>query len=160
MKLEQAIDDAAKVLRERFGFDGFRPGQQEVIGHLLDGDSAAAVFPTGAGKSTCYQLPALLLPGLTIVVSPLTANAAPAVAVAVPLTVSAPPTVMAVPGNDYAAGASDTESGSVRAASRLALGDGGGGTGRGAAKCSAGSTGAAVANPARQRLPAGQRLCS
>jgi len=73
MKVEQATDDAAKVLRERFGFDGFRPGQEAVIGHLLDGDSAAAVFPTGAGKSICYQLPALLLPGLTIVVSPLIA---------------------------------------------------------------------------------------
>src|SRR5437870_1314074 len=73
MKLEQATDDAAKVLRERFGFDGFRPGQEAVIGHLLDGDSTAAVFPTGAGKSLCYQLPALILPGLTIVVSPLIA---------------------------------------------------------------------------------------
>src|SRR5437764_1393473 len=61
------------VLRECFGFDGFRPGQEEVIGHLLAGHSAAAVFPTGGGKSLCYQLPALLLPGLTLVVSPLIA---------------------------------------------------------------------------------------
>jgi ATP-dependent DNA helicase RecQ len=62
-----------EVLRRTFGFDGFRTGQEEVIGHLLAGRSAAAVFPTGSGKSLCYQLPALLLPGLTVVVSPLIA---------------------------------------------------------------------------------------
>lgn len=60
-------------LKCRFGFDSFRPGQAEVIGHLMAGHSAAAVFPTGAGKSLCYQLPALLLPGVTLVVSPLIA---------------------------------------------------------------------------------------
>jgi ATP-dependent DNA helicase RecQ len=64
---------ARDVLRETFGFDNFRPGQEEVIGHLLAGRSAAAVFPTGSGKSLCYQLPALMLPGLTVVVSPLIA---------------------------------------------------------------------------------------
>ncbi|HJT76188.1 MAG TPA: ATP-dependent DNA helicase RecQ, partial [Gemmataceae bacterium] len=64
---------AEDVLRQRFGFDRFRPGQEAVIGHLLAGRSAAAVFPTGSGKSLCYQLPALLLPGLTLVVSPLIA---------------------------------------------------------------------------------------
>lgn len=61
------------VLQEHFGFTQFRPGQAEVIEHLLAGRSAAAVFPTGSGKSLCYQLPALLLPGLTLVVSPLIA---------------------------------------------------------------------------------------
>ncbi len=66
--------DAARVLlRERFGFSAFRPGQEAVIGHLLAGRSALAVFPTGSGKSLCYQLPALLLDGLTVVVSPLIA---------------------------------------------------------------------------------------
>ena len=65
--------NALSLLRERFGFESFRPGQEEVIGHLLAGRSAAAVFPTGSGKSLCYQLPALLLPGLTLVVSPLLA---------------------------------------------------------------------------------------
>jgi ATP-dependent DNA helicase RecQ len=64
---------ARQRLEEVFGFDSFRPGQEEVIGHLLAGRSAAAVFPTGGGKSLCYQLPALLLPGLTLVVSPLIA---------------------------------------------------------------------------------------
>src|SRR5579884_213608 len=62
-----------EVLRDSFGLADFRPGQEEVIGHLLAGRSAAAVFPTGSGKSLCYQLPALLLPGLTVVVSPLIA---------------------------------------------------------------------------------------
>lgn len=61
------------VLRQTFGFEQFRPGQEKVIAHLLAGRSAAAVFPTGSGKSLCYQLPALLLPGLTVVVSPLIA---------------------------------------------------------------------------------------
>lgn len=61
------------VLRDRFGLTDFRPGQQKVIEALLAGRSAAAVFPTGGGKSLCYQLPALLLPGLTLVVSPLIA---------------------------------------------------------------------------------------
>jgi hypothetical protein len=60
-------------LKHHFGHDTFRPGQEQVIGHLLEGRSAAAVFPTGGGKSICYQLPALLLPGITLVVSPLIA---------------------------------------------------------------------------------------
>jgi ATP-dependent DNA helicase RecQ len=62
-----------EVLAARFGFDAFRPGQEQVVEALLAGRSALAVFPTGAGKSICYQLPALLLDGMTIVVSPLIA---------------------------------------------------------------------------------------
>jgi ATP-dependent DNA helicase RecQ len=61
------------MLAARFGFDSFRPGQEQVVDALLAGRSALAVFPTGAGKSLCYQLPALLLEGTTIVVSPLIA---------------------------------------------------------------------------------------
>jgi ATP-dependent DNA helicase RecQ len=61
------------ALRSHFGFDRFLPGQEQVVGYLLAGKSAAAVFPTGGGKSLCYQLPALLLPGVTLVVSPLIA---------------------------------------------------------------------------------------
>src|SRR5438270_7531563 len=61
------------MLRDKFGVERFRPGQEEVLAHLLAGRSAAAVFPTGSGKSLCYQLPALLLPGVTLVVSPLIA---------------------------------------------------------------------------------------
>jgi len=62
-----------RVLRETFGHEGLREGQEEVIRGLLDGRSVLAVFPTGGGKSLCYQLPALLLEGLTLVVSPLIA---------------------------------------------------------------------------------------
>ncbi len=61
------------LLMERFGFDALRPGQGEVVARLLAGRSALAVFPTGGGKSLCYQLPALLLEGITLVVSPLIA---------------------------------------------------------------------------------------
>ncbi|PRQ01072.1 ATP-dependent DNA helicase RecQ [Enhygromyxa salina] len=65
--------DLRAALHQQFGFDAFKPGQREVIEHLLAGRSSAAVFATGAGKSLCYQLPATLLPGLTLVVSPLIA---------------------------------------------------------------------------------------
>jgi ATP-dependent DNA helicase RecQ len=68
-----ATPSPREILRQRFGFDAFRPGQEAVITHLLAGRSALAVFPTGSGKSLCYQLPALLLEGLTVVVSPLIA---------------------------------------------------------------------------------------
>jgi len=61
------------ALRERFGHAEFREGQREVVEGLLDGRSMLAVFPTGGGKSLCYQLPALMLEGVTLVVSPLIA---------------------------------------------------------------------------------------
>lgn len=67
------MHDIHTALQQHFGFNQFNPGQVQVITHLLDGDSASAIFPTGGGKSLCYQLPALLLPGLTLVVSPLIA---------------------------------------------------------------------------------------
>jgi ATP-dependent DNA helicase RecQ len=67
------MDSARALLRERFAFASFRSGQEEVIAQLLAGHSALAVFPTGSGKSLCYQLPALLFEGLTVVVSPLIA---------------------------------------------------------------------------------------
>lgn len=67
------LETADQVLRERFGLAAFRPGQAEVIEALLAGRSALAVFPTGSGKSLCYQLPSLLLDGVTVVVSPLIA---------------------------------------------------------------------------------------
>jgi ATP-dependent DNA helicase RecQ len=65
--------DLATVLRERFRLAGFRPGQERVIRALLEHGAALAVFPTGGGKSLCYQLPSLLLDGVTLVVSPLIA---------------------------------------------------------------------------------------
>ncbi|RWM94916.1 MAG: DNA helicase RecQ [Mesorhizobium sp.] len=66
-------DPKRRVLKDVFGFDDFRPGQAEVIEALLCGRYVLAVMPTGAGKSLCYQVPALVLGGLTIVVSPLVA---------------------------------------------------------------------------------------
>ncbi|MDR7018538.1 RecQ family ATP-dependent DNA helicase [Aeromonas salmonicida] len=63
----------SSLLTRHFGFDQLRPGQEAVINRLLAGQSAAAIFPTGSGKSLCYQLPALALPHLTLVISPLIA---------------------------------------------------------------------------------------
>ncbi len=63
----------SSLLTRHFGFDRLRPGQEAVISRLLAGQSAAAIFPTGSGKSLCYQLPALALPHLTLVISPLIA---------------------------------------------------------------------------------------
>ena len=65
--------DPDALLLQHFGFDTFKPGQRDVVAHLMSGHSATAVFPTGGGKSLCYQLPALALPGITLVVSPLIA---------------------------------------------------------------------------------------
>jgi ATP-dependent DNA helicase RecQ len=67
------VDDLTRPLRLKFGFPGFRPGQEEVIRAVLARRDVLAVMPTGQGKSLCYQLPATLLPGLTLVVSPLIA---------------------------------------------------------------------------------------
>ena len=65
--------DLQASLKQHFGFEKFRSGQQQVIEAVLAGHSSLAVFSTGSGKSLCFQLPALLLPGLTVVVSPLIA---------------------------------------------------------------------------------------
>ncbi|MFL5803954.1 MAG: RecQ family ATP-dependent DNA helicase [Roseiflexaceae bacterium] len=72
--LESELPDNVRVaLREHFGYDSFRPGQAAVIAQVLRGEPTLAVLPTGAGKSLTYQLPALLLPGATLVLSPLIA---------------------------------------------------------------------------------------
>ena len=65
------MENPHSILKKVFGYDGFRPGQEEIVSRLLAGQDVLAVMPTGAGKSICYQVPALLLPGITIVVSPL-----------------------------------------------------------------------------------------
>src|SRR4029079_5633075 len=62
-----------RTLTRVFKLDRFRPGQEDVIRAVMEGRDAIAVMPTGAGKSLCYQLPALHLPGMTLVVSPLIA---------------------------------------------------------------------------------------
>ncbi len=60
-----------QLLKSVFGYDDFRPGQEKLIDALLDGRDVLGIMPTGAGKSICYQLPALMLPGITLVISPL-----------------------------------------------------------------------------------------
>jgi ATP-dependent DNA helicase RecQ len=62
-----------EVLKEVWGYDAFRPLQQPIIDAVLSGRDTLALLPTGGGKSICYQVPALCLPGLTLVVSPLIA---------------------------------------------------------------------------------------
>ena len=63
--------DKHTVLRDYFGYSDFRPGQEELIGAILSGRDAFGIMPTGGGKSICYQVPAMLLPGVTFVISPL-----------------------------------------------------------------------------------------
>ena len=65
------MDAARAALKEVFGYDDFRPGQEEAVAAVLRGRDVMAVMPTGAGKSICYQIPALVLEGVTLVVSPL-----------------------------------------------------------------------------------------
>ena len=67
------LDAARAQLSQTFGFKDFRSGQGAVIETLLSGRDALAVMPTGAGKSMCFQIPALVMGGLTVVVSPLVA---------------------------------------------------------------------------------------
>lgn len=62
-----------EALKTHFGFERFRPPQEEIIGHILKSRDTLAIMPTGGGKSLCYQLPALMMPGVTLVISPLIA---------------------------------------------------------------------------------------
>jgi len=69
--MDQKLDRARVILKSVFGYASFRPLQRDVISHLLDNKDALVVMPTGGGKSICYQIPALMFDGLTIVISPL-----------------------------------------------------------------------------------------
>lgn len=66
-----SITEAERLLKQYFGHSAFRKGQAELIEALFSGRDVLGVMPTGAGKSICYQLPALMLPGMTLVISPL-----------------------------------------------------------------------------------------
>ena len=70
---EPAPPEVLDALRETFGYEGFLPGQATIMRAVLAGEDVLALMPTGAGKSLCYQLPALLLPGTTVLISPLIA---------------------------------------------------------------------------------------
>jgi len=65
------LDKALSILNKYYGYKAFRPGQEKIIKSLLSGRDTVAIMPTGAGKSICFQIPAMLLPGLTLVISPL-----------------------------------------------------------------------------------------
>jgi len=69
--MSSALETARAVLRDTFGYEDFRPGQVDVVSAVLGGRDTLAVLPTGGGKSLCYQVPALVRPGLTVVISPL-----------------------------------------------------------------------------------------
>ena len=71
--LAGTLETARRTLKSVFGYDTFRPLQEEIIANLLAGRDSLAIMPTGSGKSLCYQLPALLSPGMTVVISPLIA---------------------------------------------------------------------------------------
>ncbi len=71
--VDTQLDQSRALLKTVFGFDAFRPGQEEIVSSILEGEDVLAIMPTGAGKSLCYQLPALMRDGLTVVVSPLIA---------------------------------------------------------------------------------------
>ncbi len=67
------MSGAAPLLKDVFGFDGFRPGQEEIVAAVTAGENVLAIMPTGGGKSLCFQLPALMRDGVTVVISPLIA---------------------------------------------------------------------------------------
>src|ERR1700693_4381099 len=71
MPTRQTLDDARAALQEHFGYPAFRPGQEAAVESVLAGRDTLVVLPTGGGKSLCFQVPAMMLPKLTVVISPL-----------------------------------------------------------------------------------------
>src|SRR5437016_11842152 len=71
--MSASLASAHDLLHSVFGFNAYRPGQEEIVRAVLDGENVLTVMPTGSGKSLCYQLPAIARPGLTLVISPLIA---------------------------------------------------------------------------------------
>ena len=71
MQREASGEQAVQTLKTYFGYDTFREGQESVVESILEHRNVLAIMPTGAGKSICYQVPALMMPGITIVISPL-----------------------------------------------------------------------------------------
>ncbi|HCR39416.1 MAG TPA: ATP-dependent DNA helicase RecQ, partial [Lachnospiraceae bacterium] len=65
------MEDTKAILKKYFGYDAFREGQEELINSILSGKDTLGIMPTGAGKSICFQVSALMLPGITLVISPL-----------------------------------------------------------------------------------------
>ena len=68
--MEDIYDKPLHILKKVFGFNEFREGQEEVVKNILSKRDSIAIMPTGAGKSICYQVPALVFEGITIVISP------------------------------------------------------------------------------------------
>ena len=63
--------DVKVLLKKFFGYENFRAGQEDIINNILNNRDCLGIMPTGAGKSICYQIPAMMLPGITVVISPL-----------------------------------------------------------------------------------------
>ena len=73
LQVASVVYDPKRVLKEFFGFDGFKGNQEAVVNSILSGEDCFVIMPTGAGKSMCYQLPAVMMEGTAIVISPLIA---------------------------------------------------------------------------------------
>jgi len=113
-ELQRRIERADGLLKTVFGFDSYRPYQREIVASVLSGSDTLAVLPTGGGKSLCYQLPALVLDGLTLVVSPLIALMSDQLSALLELGVSAAVLNSTLDPDEYRSTAEQVRSGRVR----------------------------------------------